>query len=373
MMLVRIALTYRNMPNLSQQPSPAEFPLVSVIVPACNEAAHVGRTLHSLIAQTYPNLEIIAVNDRSSDDTGKIMRKLSRESPRLRVLEIEALPDDWLGKNHACQKGYELANGNYFLFTDADVLFEPDVIEKTVAYAQKHGAQHMVTYPKLRTEGMFEYALIALFGMLFTWKFNPGAAKNPKNKKAYVGVGAFNFVSRRAYEAFGTHKRLRAEVADDVMLGYYVKQEGFGTHILSGYDKLSVRWREGFRDTLRGIERSGFPGVNYSWTWVSIGVLGSIFGLLLPYWLVFFPFVFAKLTALVSFLLIWLTYVSLGNPFGKSAMATLLHPLITIAFMYALVKSAVKITLDGGVWWRETFYPLELLRQKSANSMETSS
>ncbi|ACF12982.1 glycosyl transferase family 2 [Chloroherpeton thalassium ATCC 35110] len=372
-MFLRILLTYRNMPVLSKQNYPHHAPLVSVIVPACNEASNIAKTLRSLIIQTYPNVEILAINDRSSDETGKIMRQLSQESARLRYLEIEQLPDDWLGKNHACQKGYELAKGEYFLFTDADVTFQPDVLEKTVAYAAHAHAEHIVTYPKLRTENIFEYALIALFGMLFTWKFNPGEAKNPKNKTAYVGVGAFNFISRRAYETLGTHRRLRAEVADDVMLGYYAKQAGFGTHILNGYDKLSVRWREGFLDTLRGIERSGFPGVNYSWLWVLAGVFGSVFGLILPYWLLFFPGLLAKITAAISFLLIWLSYVTLGNPLGKSAMATALHPFITIAFMYALVKSAVKITMEGGVWWRETFYPLELLKQKVANPSNASS
>lgn len=364
---IRAMVMRQQMPSLLRAalPMSAELPRMSVIVPARNEEAKIHDALSTLLAQTYPNLEIIAINDRSTDRTGEILDALARHSPRLKVIHVQELPGGWLGKNYANQLGYERSTGEYLLFTDADIFFHPETIARTVGYALTTRVKHIVAYPKMLTESAMEEAFIALFGFLFTWKFSPSGARDPKNRKAYIGVGAFNFIERALYEKIGAHERLRACVDDDVKLGYWVKQAGEATHVARGSELLSVRWREGLWDSVRGIERSAFPGINFSWLWVGIGVVGTMFGLIAPCWLLFLESALARLCALGATAMIFLIYFTLRPNALGALRVTLLHPIASLLFLYALVSSAVKITLRGGVEWRGTFYPIAMLKEKA--------
>ncbi len=362
MMCARAVMLNVWIPKLATAPTPNAFPLVSVIVPAKNESKKIRASLLSLLAQDYPNLEIIAINDRSDDETGEIIDELAKQDLRLKAIHITELPHGWLGKNHANQRGVQHASGEYLLFTDADILFAPQTISKTVGYAQQHKARHIVVYPKMLSETIFEESFLALFGMLFVWKFNPIGARNPKNKRAYIGVGAFNFIERTLYKAIGEHLPLKAEIADDVKLGYFVKQQREATHVVEGRDFVQVRWREGLWDSIKGIERSAFAGVNFSWIWIGIGVFGTLFGLLAPYWLWLLNESVATLCALLS-----LGFIYFGYSVGKASLwrafvVTALHPIMSVLFLYALVKSALLVSVKGGVEWRGTFYATEVLK-----------
>ncbi len=362
MMLVRAVTLQVWIPKLSHAPSPQTLPRVSVIVPAKNESKKIHASLRSLLAQDYPNLELIVINDRSDDETGNIINSLAKEDARLKVIHISELPQGWLGKNHANQRGFEQASGEYLLFTDADILFAPQTISKTVGYALANRARHIVVYPKMLSENIFEEAFLALFGMLFVWKFNPIGARNPKNKRAYIGVGAFNFIERALYKAIGEHYPLKAEIADDVKLGYFVKQHGEATHVVEGRNFVQVRWREGLWDSMKGIERSAFAGVNFSWTWVWIGIFGTLFGLIAPYWLWLLNDEFATLCALLSLGFIYLGYAVGKGSLWRAGIITVLHPIMSMLFLFALVKSALLVSVKGGVEWRGTFYTTEVLK-----------
>lgn len=372
------AMTRENVPlsHIALLPLGQASPRVTVIVPACNESGKIEAALRSLCAQTYTNLRIIAINDRSTDATPEILNRLALEFPnRLRVIHISSLPEGWLGKNHANQTGYEaietpIDNGGYILFTDADVMFGKNVIAQTVAYAVQHKVGHIVAYPNLLSENIFEESFLAIFSLLFTWKFNPRAARDPNNTSAYIGVGAFNFIAQELYERIGTHQSLKNEVADDVMLGYRVKQQREATHVLNSESAVSVRWREGLWDSVRGIIRSAFPGVNFSWLWVGIGVIGTFGGLLAPYGLWLYGWIggslFVAVCGAASVLLVLCCYSVLGKKFPRVLATTLLHPVMSVLFLYAMVRSAVQITVQGGVVWRGTFYSIEVLRRKPA-------
>lgn len=351
-------------PKLSDAPSPHRFPRVSVIVPARNEAKKLRATLRSLLSQDYPNFEIIAIDDRSDDETGAIIAEFAQRDARVKAIRIERLPSGWLGKNHANQRGADLATGEYILFTDADILFAPTTLSKTVGYALQSRARHVVVYPKMLYDDVFEEAFLALFGSLFVWKFNPIGARDPNNKRAYIGVGAFNFIERSLYRAIGEHEPLKAEIADDVKLGYFVKQRREATHVVEGREFVQVRWREGLWDSVKGIERSAFAGVNFSWLWVGIGVLGTLFGLLAPHWLLLSSDAFARLCGAVSLGFVYVGYaVGKGSPL-RAIHVALLHPIMSLLFLYALLKSAFLVALKGGVEWRGTFYATDILRAK---------
>ena len=114
------------------------LPSVSVIIPACDEEQGIASALTSVLTLDYPNLEIIVLNDRSSDATPQILDRMAAEDPRLRVIHISELPAGWLGKNHALHLGAAQAKGEYLLFTDADVHMAPDTLRRAAARMQVH-------------------------------------------------------------------------------------------------------------------------------------------------------------------------------------------------------------------------------------------
>ena len=151
-------------PDASPGPNP---PRVSVIVPACNEARSIESAVRSLLRQDYPNLEVVLVNDRSTDETGEIMNRLATEYPQVTVVHIDRLPGGWLGKNHALWAGGRHASGEILLFTDADVHFDPTTIRRAVAFMEQRRLDHLTLAPDLTVRGYWLEAWVAFFIMAF--------------------------------------------------------------------------------------------------------------------------------------------------------------------------------------------------------------
>ena len=181
---------------------PPGNPRVSIIVPACNEEADIEATLTRLLALDYDNYEVIAVDDRSTDRTGEIMERVAAGAPpgRLQVIRISDLPAGWMGKPHAMWSAGNQATGDWLLFTDADVLFKPDVLRRAVAYAEAEPADHLVLFPRMIMKRPGEKMMIAFFQTLFVFGHRPWKVADPKTRD-HIGVGAFNMVRRKVYEA----------------------------------------------------------------------------------------------------------------------------------------------------------------------------
>ncbi|HLJ57479.1 MAG TPA: glycosyltransferase family 2 protein, partial [Chthonomonadaceae bacterium] len=193
------------------------LPPLTIVVPACNEALTVGRAMRSLLALEYPDLEIIAVNDRSTDETGDILDCLAAGNKRLRVLHINRLPPGWLGKNHALHVGGLQARGDWILFTDADVVYQPDALERAVAYAAMTRTDHLVACPRCRGFDFWEKLFMSYFGLMFLLRVRPWEVEQP-GRSAYFGFGAFNLVRTEAYRKSGGHDAMPMEVTDDTKL-----------------------------------------------------------------------------------------------------------------------------------------------------------
>ena len=187
---------------------------ISVIVPALNEENGIEVGLRSLAAQDHGKLEIIAVNDRSTDATGVIMEKVAAASgSRIRVLHVVELPPGWLGKPHAMWKAASLTTGKWLLFTDGDVIFRPDAIRRAVTYAEKVGADHLSLLPTLITKTAGERMMISLFHFGLA-AMRPWQSPETPARFAF-GAGAFNMVRRSAYQQIGSFEALRLAVVED--------------------------------------------------------------------------------------------------------------------------------------------------------------
>jgi cellulose synthase/poly-beta-1,6-N-acetylglucosamine synthase-like glycosyltransferase len=345
---------------------PDMLPSVSIVVAALNEEETIESAMRSLLALDYPHLEIIAVDDRSTDRTGEILDRLSEESGgRLRTIHITRLPDGWLGKCHALATAARHLRSDWILFTDADVIFEPQALRTAIAFATAHRADHIILFPWMLWHGYVEAALLTLFAISLRLGFQIWRIES-KSLRAFAGIGAFNMIRRELYERFGGHEPLRLEVADDMKLGYLAKKHGGRSMSVDSEGEVRVRWRNGARDIVRGIERSGFAGVNFSWGRTVMIALFYIGVLLAPY---------ALLILSPSSLITWLSIASLTMLLVMYAITArtgrlplwigLLHPVACILFVWAMLRSAIVTTVHGGLRWRGTFYSIQALKRGS--------
>jgi glycosyltransferase involved in cell wall biosynthesis len=342
--------------------APQEAPLISVIFAARDEAEKLPAAIATLLAQDYPRFEIIAVNDRSKDETPAILHKLEGSNRNLIVTDIDMLPQGWLGKPHALVAGVERSHGEWVVFTDADVHFAPDVLGRAVAIAIERGWDHMSLLASVEMHGFWETTAISFFALGFIFGNEPWNAANPRSSR-YMGVGAFQLVRRDAYERSGGHSRLRMEVIEDMKLGKLIKMAGMRSGVAVAEDLVRVRWHAGVRNVVRGVTKNMFAAVHYNPFFAAGAVAFSLLMSVLPFFGVFFATgwarVFAGIAAgaavVIQGAMVWST--------KASPLYGLTHPLGALLFCWMIGRSAIATLWRGGVVWRDTFYPLDELRK----------
>ena len=366
-LILRLGTFRRRFPTLREWdgPGPAVWPKVSVIVPCRNEEAAVVRAMSSLLAQDYPNLEIVAVNDRSEDQTGATLAALAARDPRLTVLHIDTLPQGWLGKNNAMHQGAGRAGGSWLLFTDGDVVFEPGALKRSVAFAEAHGLGHFVALPKFVADGFLERAFVSTFGIALGSKLDPAKLTVAKSW-AYIGVGAFGLVRREAYQRIGGHEHLAFEVADDMKLGLLLRRSGIRQGCLDSDGMVSVRWQNGLLASLRGLEKNAFAGCEWNTAIAAVAVSAVASAALLPYLPLFvtLPGWTHPVAFVAAALPILLVAASARRMSGGTGLEGLVAPLGGLALSGVLAWSTLLALVRGGVIWRGTFYPLDELRKR---------
>lgn len=349
--------------NIERQASP--WPRVSIIVPARNEEQGIEPALRSLVALDYPNFEIMAINDRSTDRTGEILERVRQEhSKRLRTVHLDDLPSGWLGKTHALHSGVAQATGEWLLFTDADVVFQPETLRRAIACSEKSAADHFILFPTMLTKTWGERMVSGLFGcmLVLAWGHSLWRVANPRARD-YVGMGAFNLIRRTALQSIGGLAPLRMEVIEDMKLGKLVKQRGFRQRVAFGRDMITLHWASGAMGMVRNLTKNFFALMNYRWPLALAAVLGLLLVNLAPFiGLVIAPG-WARLGHLAAAAAIASMYFDMRRYSHISPAYFFLHPLASLLIAYSLARSAVLTLWQGGVVWRGTKYPLEELRK----------
>jgi glycosyltransferase involved in cell wall biosynthesis len=344
---------------------PTDNPRVSVIVSARNEQETIEHPLEQLLALDYDNCEIIAVNDRSSDATGEIMDKIAATAAgqgRLKIIHVRELPAGWLGKTHAMWSASERATGDWLLFTDADVLFRPDALRRALAYAESVSADHVVLFPRIIMHGPGETMMIAFFQTLFVFGHRPWRVADPRAKD-HMGVGAFNLVRRRVYDAVGTYRALRFDVVDDMKLGKVVKNAGYRQRVVFGRDLISIRWAKGARGVVDNLTKNLFAVLSFEWWRALLSCAGLAFLNLGPFLGIGLAHGWARLPYAVALLSMFMIYGGMWLKASVPLYYFFLHPVSTTLFVYITLRSTILTLSRGGVLWRGTFYPLEELRR----------
>jgi len=344
---------------------PQSHPRVSIIVPARNEEEDIEECLRELLSLDYDNYEVLVVDDRSTDRTGEIIQRVSTTSEahgRLKVIRVSDLPPGWLGKAHAMWTAGEQAASDWLLFTDADVLFKPDVLRRALAYAEAETADHVVVFPRMIMKRPGERMMIAFFQTLFTFGHRPWKVADPDTKD-HMGVGAFNMVRRSAYDAVGTYRALRMEVLDDMKLGKVIKNARFRQRNVFGEDLISIHWAQGAMGVVHNLTKNFFAVLSFQWWRGIVAVFGLLFLNLGPFVGVGLAHGWERAPYLVALGAMFLIYLGMSFKSSIPPYYFFLHPLSTLLFGYTLVRSMFLTFYNDGVTWRGTTYPLKELRK----------
>ncbi len=337
-------------------------PSVSIIVPARNEEAQIRNGLTTLLQSTGIRFEIIAVNDRSTDSTGRIMDEVAATDARLKVFHITQLPDGWLGKNHAMHVASERATGDLLLFTDGDIIYEPSAVEIAVRHFVRHKLQHLCLLPKMIPGSVFENAVVTFFGLAFAVGMQLHLIRT-RWPLSYAGVGAFNLVDAKFYRSLGGHKLIAMDILDDVKLGKMMKKNGGRIDFQLAPKLLSVRWQQSLWGVVTGLEKNGFASLNYSIRQLLFVTVIFFLTMMFPY---LSPFVLALRDAsgFIATIALWhLLFAFIVWRLPGGLLFAPMFPVGAFVMAFAYWRSAIITLRQGGVRWRESFYPLAQLRK----------
>ena len=246
-------------PNLSDSPTGSEG-LVSVIIPARNESAVIETVVTSVLASAYQPIEVVVVDDRSTDDTAARVAELARRDPRVRLLPGRELPPGWYGKPWACLQGYQAARGELLLFTDADTRHEPELLGRAVGALRESRADLLTIAPQQRCETFWERIVMPQIWLLLGIRYHPDRVNRSRRLRDVIANGQFILMPRSSYEAVGMHEAVRGEVAEDLALAQAVVRRGGRLHFAFAERLMETRMYHGLGPLIEGWSKNIFLG-----------------------------------------------------------------------------------------------------------------
>ena len=240
--------------------APGNAPFVSILVPARNEAHRVlAESVRSMLSQDYPAFEVIAVDDRSTDQTLEILDGIANEDSRLKVIKGEALPEGWIGKPWALQQAKTASQAEWLLATDADVIFKHDALSQAMSIALREGCDGLSLIPALSSQGFWMKVAMPMAGWSIAVLFPYWRVNNPRSKVA-LGAGGFFLLRSAAHDLAGGYAAIRNEVIDDAASARLLKESGFRFKIAAGDSLLSTPMYSGIGEFFEGFGKNAFVG-----------------------------------------------------------------------------------------------------------------
>lgn len=343
-------------------PAPDEYPRLSIIVPARDEETNVEAAVRRMCEADYPDLEVIAVDDRSTDATAAILDRLDEEYDVLTVRHLDVLPEGWLGKVNALEQGRRAATGDVILLMDGDVLLGPSLLKTATATLLTEELDHISLVPVMRSASPPSQIFVnsAMHSLM---SFVPGRHVCDPDSPAGIGSGGFNMATRDALEGVGGFEPLRLEVIDDGAFGHLLAKHGYRSRAFSGRGGINVDWYSDTLDFIKGLEKNSFAMVQFN----PLATAGL---------LVFFMVVWCSLFVAPWFATSWwittTALVALGaygaalmvesRRLGLPLWADIFYPIGSLMLPIAMAHSAARCLFRGAVVWRGTRYPLAQLR-----------
>ena len=258
--LTYMTKSFRQSPMLESfdRTSVSRFPKVSVILPARNEGRYIARCLDSLLGQDYPNFEIIAINDSSTDGTGEIMKAYAANDLRVMHIDASPKPEGWTGKNWACYQGFLRARGELLMFTDADSKHLPTTMSLAVGHLMSENLEALTAVPRLICNDFWTKMTLPVLATFLHTRFSPIRVNDPNTKTGYF-FGSFFIITRSTYEAIGTHEGVKEELVEDGALGGKVKASKFRMKMVRGEPHIDAVWARDLPTLWQGLRRFMIP------------------------------------------------------------------------------------------------------------------
>ncbi len=341
--------------RLGTFPEPKKFPRVSILVPARNEQRNINRCIKSLLAQNYPNFEVLVLNDHSTDRTGAILSKI--KNPKFKVFKGKPLPEEWIGKHWACHQLEEKANGDLILFTDADTYHRPNALRAAVSALIHEKADFISALPKEKALTWAELIVIPVFSWSLMTFMPLALAKRTKTPSLSATIGQFMLFRKQAYDKIGGYPAIKNQVLDDVVFGRRIRAFGLRWRMYDGSKQIVCRMYTNFKELSEGMTKSIFAifknniiyffFVWFFMVWLLLGPLLIVFLHLIG--ISFSPlFLWLSVSAIIITFLTWL----ISNlRFGYPLLLTFLYPVIIGALAYLSYISMV-YTFAGKITWK---------------------
>ncbi len=333
---------------------------ISVLVPARNEEANLVRCLDSLLAQSYPELEILVMDDDSTDGTLALLQGYAERHPgRIRVFRNRDLPAGWVGKCWVCSRLAELATGRWLAFADADTWHHPDSIRHALQEARRRGSALVSYVPDLVLGTLAEKIGVPVITFAFYLLLPIGMVRWLKSRAAAMAVGTFILVRREVYERFGGHGGLRHEIVEDVAMARAVKSLGERVDLLDGTGLLYTRFYHNAREVWNGFSKAAFGAFGFSF-------LPYVLTLVFAYALFLNPFLMLALHPSLSIynpffnqvLAILTLRLLLALRVRQSALSALLHPVMVVFSLLFCLNSLWRIAWGMPIEWKQRQYKI---------------
>ncbi len=341
-------------------------PLVSAIVPAKDEEANIEGCLQSICGLAYPRLEIVVVNDRSTDRTEEIARGLAANDSRMHVVAIDQLPPGWTGKTHALDRGAASARGQWLLFLDADTIHAPDSLAIMMEFARSQRAALVSLLPELRCETFWEQVVQPLAAITLMQSFPLHTVNRDDSPLAFAN-GQYILIERSAYDAVEGHRAVRANFLEDIALAKRVKAAGLPIRVALVQKLVTCRMYASLDQLKKGWSRIFYAAQDGR----PVGLVSKLLD----------PIVFCQSGHLALFVAVALAALGWGGVFtGWLLFLSVLHHLLMLAVfrrVYSVSGSrpvfaawfpvanlvidlillrAIRMSLSGKVSWRGTEY-----------------
>jgi glycosyltransferase involved in cell wall biosynthesis len=307
--------------------------------------------VRAFLAQTYANLEVIVINDRSTDGTGDIVRAI--HDNRLTVIDGVEPPAGWMGKPWALHQGSRAARGELLLFVDADLIYAPPALGAAVAYLQTRHVALLSLFPHLEMRGFGEIASMPMMPMVFHTFMPTWISNRTRFARLAIGGGTGNLVVREIYERSGGHEELRDAVVDDIALARLVRRNGGRTEIVRAEDLVSLRMYHGVREVIDGFTKNTFSALGRNYVAGFLVVAGCILFHILPYVLA----LTGDRASIATVIIISVTRLILFRALRyRLDAAIFLHPVMAAIWTWIFMRSIWLTGIRRKLLWRGRTY-----------------
>ena len=347
------------------------FPCVTIVVPARDEARSIEAAVRSMLTIRYPNFEVVAVNDHSSDETPRILERLAAEYPHLRVLHDPPRPEGWGGKQNAVWQGVQraCAESEWLLLTDADIMFGPAVVRDAVAYAEREKADFVTCIPQLETDSLAQQLI-----MVAGWYRLLQVRRYPDPKKKIdcgAGVGAFMLVRRSLYLEYGGHSAIASAPVEDATLATLFRSNGAEMRFAWAGQELTCHqyhgWSETWTNLVQKQRRLAAGSAKVYFVTMNHNIIVSVLPLFLALACLGYQlhngfdmaFSAAGVTSFLGYLQGVMIYRAAAPISTQRCMAPWLHPLGGLLRIWVCLAAIWHDILNRPIHWRGRTVPVQ--------------